>query len=212
MARRNWQNAFQHGEGLSAEMIAALESLEDDLEKANAGGGATTLAGLTDVTGTPGLNKSPVDDGSGVYPLTEITTRSDLDGILASVAAVEWHDVGKPGEPPFQSEFSNLGSPWSPARFRHTLNNTVYLQGTVTHPSDFDPQSTWLPIFQLPAELMPSGSIQFGCISNDNSMSKVVVWEDGAVIWGGYITGTFVANIPELSLGGISFSVGAAQP
>ena len=142
--------------------------------------------------------------------LSGIVSEEDLAGILASVAAVDWHMIGAPGEPPFQSEFSNLGPPWAAAGFRHTLNNTVYLQGSVTHPADFDPQSTWLPIFQLPLELKPLGSIQFGCISNDNSMSKIVVWEDGTVIWGGYITGTFVSNIPYVSLGGVSFSVGAS--
>jgi hypothetical protein len=210
MARRNWQNAFQHGEGLSANMIEALESLEDDLEKASAGGGATSLTDLSDVTGSPGLNKAPVDDGSGVYPLTEITTREDLDAILASVAHVEWHDVGKPGEPPFQPGWTNFGPPWSPLRFRNTLNSTVYLQGAVVHNADFDPQSTWLPIFQLPPALVPNGAIQYGCISNDNSVSKVVVWEDGMVIWGGYIAGQFATNVPHLSLAGVSFSIGAA--
>jgi hypothetical protein len=173
-------------------------------------GGPTSLTDLSDVSGEPGPNKSPVGDPSGLeFTLTEVPTQADLDAILAGVAHVDWHDVGKPGEPLFQPGFSNLGPPWSPARFRHTLNNTVYLQGTVTHPADFDPESTWLPIFQLPPELIPNGSIQFGCISNDNSMSKIVVWEDGMVIWGGYITGTFVANIPYVSLGGVSFSVGA---
>ena len=88
-----------------------------------------SLTDLTDVTGTPAPNKSPVYNDTGVAPLTEITTRQDLDDVLDQVAAVNWHDIGTPGEPPFLSQFRNIGDPWSPARFRVLANSTVRLQG-----------------------------------------------------------------------------------
>jgi hypothetical protein len=63
--------------------------------------GATTLAALTDVTGTPGPSKAPVyDANTGLAPLTAVPTQDDLDAILAQVV---WHKVDA------------LVDPWQPS-------------------------------------------------------------------------------------------------
>lgn len=65
------------------------------------GGGPSSLTDLTDVTGTPGPNKSPVYDGdTGLAPLTEVPTQADLDAILLSRP---WHKVRE------------LADPWQPS-------------------------------------------------------------------------------------------------
>jgi hypothetical protein len=151
------------------------------------GGGATSLTDLTDVTGTPGLGKSPVDDGSGTFPLTPVTTQQDLDAILAEVAGVVWHNIGDPGEPPFLSNFRNMGDPWSPARYRVLANSTVRLQGTLVCDDTTISNATWIPIFQLPVEYAPGDNLEFSTLTNDNAISRMYVWDDGTVVWGGYV-------------------------
>lgn len=64
-------------------------------------GGPTSLLDLTDVTGTPGVSgNSPVDDGTGNFPLTPSVTQKDLDAILVEVV---WHKVAE------------LADPWQPS-------------------------------------------------------------------------------------------------
>jgi hypothetical protein len=173
------------------------------------GGGASTLTELTDVTGTIGIGKAPVDDGTGTFPLTPITTQQDLDDVLTQVAAVTWHDIDTPGEPNFQSQFRNMGDPWSPARYRVLANSTVRVQGTVCCDDDTIADSQWLPIFQLPAELAPGYTLEFSALTNDNTISRLYVWEDGTVIWAGYAIGNH-APIDKLPLNFLSWST--AQP
>jgi hypothetical protein len=155
----------------------------------NTGGGATTLTDLTDVTGQPGPGHAPVDDGSSTFVLTPVTTQDDLDQVLNSVAAVIWHNVGDPNEPPFQSQFRNIGDPWSPLRFRLLANSTVRLQGTITCDDQTIGGATWVPICQLPAEVAPGYNLEFCALTNDDAFSRVYVWEDGQLVWGGYISG-----------------------
>jgi hypothetical protein len=178
----------------------------------NTGGGATTLTDLTDVTGTPGPGHAPVDDGSSTFVLTPVTTQQDLDNVLNSVAAVTWHNVGDPGEPPFQSQFRNIGDPWSPCRFRILANSTVRLQGTITCDDQTIADSTWLNIFDLPPEAAAGYSLEFAILTNDNAISKLFIWENGQVIWGGYtgIGPTTHAPISRLPVNGITWST--AQP
>ena len=42
------------------------------------------------------------------------------------------------------------GDPWAPARYRLTLNNVVYLEGSLRNPDTTIADATWIPIFQLP--------------------------------------------------------------
>jgi hypothetical protein len=88
---------------------------------------------LLDVTGASSSGASPVSDGQATFPLTQITTTTDLNAILASVAAVEWHYL----EP--LNGFENLpnlfGDNWAPLRYRLTLNNIVHLEGLVKPPA-----------------------------------------------------------------------------
>jgi hypothetical protein len=175
-------------------------------------GTASSLTDLTDVSGAPGPGKSPVGDQTGVeFTLLPVTTQDDLDNVLAEVAAVNWHDIGAAGEPAFQSQFRNIGDPWSPARFRVLANSTVRLQGTVSCDDQTIVDSTWLPIFTLPGECAPGYSLEFGVVTNDNAVSKLLVWEDGEVLWGGYQIGSH-ATIERLPLNGISWSTGVPVP
>lgn len=211
MARRNWQNAFQHGEGLSAEMIAQLESLEDDLEAAQvASGGATTLTDLTDVSGSTGPNKSPVGDPTGsLFTLTEVPTQADLDAILAGVAAVEWHDLElRNGFSTYPGQPDQDGIVWAPARYRLTLNNVVHLEGVVIHDTLLSDADAPLVIAQLPPECSPGLGLWFDCPTHVQYLARVDVYGDGTLVF----RGTFGAegDIQYLSLSGINFSVGAA--
>lgn len=168
-------------------------------------GAATSLTDLTDVTGTPGVGKAPVDDGAGTFPLTAVTTRDDLDAVLAEVAGVERHHIGDQDEPPFLSEFRNIGDPWAPACFRQLANSTVRLEGTVMCQDATILDATWIPVFTLPAEAAPGVNLEFAVLTNDNALSKLFVWEDGQVIWGGYAIGTH-QPLDRLPLNQLSWS------
>jgi len=167
--------------------------------------GATSLTDLTDVTGTGGYGQSPVDDGTSVFPLTRVTTEDDLNAILQSVAAVDWHDIGTPNEPPFLSQFRNIGDPWSPLRYRHLANSTVRLQGTICCDDTTISDATWIPICTLPADMAPDYNLEFSAVTNDNSISKLYIWDTGDIIWGGYVTGPH-APITRLPVNFISWS------
>ena len=184
----------------------------------NGGGGATTLTELSDVTGDPGFGKSPVDDGTSTFPLTRVTTQEDLDAILNSVAAVTFHNIGDPGEPPFQNGYRNTGDGWCPAGWRLTLNNVIHIQGSVSNDDPASGEPVRTPIFQLPANARPAGNLRFHCLVNDNATGEVVVWAaDGNVMWAGYVhhaEGSDPASPPPigyLSLDSISFSFGGAS-
>jgi hypothetical protein len=168
-------------------------------------GGPTSLTDLTDVNGTPGLGKSPVDDGTGTYNLTPVTTQTDLNDVLDRVANVVWNDIGTPGQPPFQSSFRNIGDPWSPCRYRTLANSTVRLQGTVTCDDPTIADATWIPIFQLPPEVAPGHNLEFSALTNDNAISRMYIWTDGTVVWGGYAIGPH-APIARLPLNFLSWS------
>jgi hypothetical protein len=179
--------------------------------KPASGTGDGTLTGLTDVTGTAGIGKAPVDDGSGTFPLTPVTTHDDLDNVLAQVAAVNWHDIGAPGQPPFQNQFRNIGDPWSPARYRTLANSTIRLQGTITCDDPTIADATWLPIFVLPADAAPGANLEFMALTNDNAISRLYVWADGTVIWAGYAIGPH-APITRLPLNFLSWSSTGPMP
>jgi len=180
-------------------------------DSGSGGGGATTLTELADVTGEPGPGKSPVYDGNtGMAPLTRVTTEDDLDAILGQVAEVEWDVVGAADGPPFLSGFRPTGDPWAVPRFRRTLNNVVHIEGQITNDDQTAGAATWLPMFQLPPDCLPGMPLRYGCLANDNSIGKVIVWTDGLVLWGGYVLGPGAPGIPYVSLDTIHFSVGAS--
>jgi hypothetical protein len=167
--------------------IGSDVELDDAIDAGGGTGGASSLTDLTDVTGEPGPGKSPVADDTGAFPLTPVTTQDDLDNVLNQVAAVTWHDIGAAGEPPFQPNWRNIGDPWSPMRFRILANSTVRLQGTICCDDPTIADATWIPICQLPAEVAPGYNLEFSALTNDNCFSKLYVWEDGQIIWGGYV-------------------------
>lgn len=179
----------------------------------SSGGGSSTLSGLTDVTGPPDPGTGPVYDATGDAPLVPVVTHDDLDAVLAQVAAVEWHTIGDPGEPPFWNGFANLGAPWAPARWRLTLNNIVHIEGAITRPAPLAVEDANTVIFQLPQDCLPGGNLAFTAESGIGpggmgpSISRIVVQSDGAVTWGGYVT---VGEGAEtfLTLAGVNFSVG----
>jgi hypothetical protein len=170
-----------------------------------------SLTDLTDVTGTTGLRKAPVDDGSGTFPLTPVTTQDDLDAVLTSVATVNWHNIGDPGQPPFLSGFRNIGDPWSPARYRTLANSTVRLQGTICCDDTTIADSTWIPIFTLPPQAAPDYNLEFCALTNDNAFSRLYIWNTGDIIWAGYIMGPH-APISRLPLNFISWSTTGPTP
>jgi hypothetical protein len=175
--------------------------------------GASTLTELTDVTGEGGYGQSPVDDGSQTFPLTRVTTQEDLEAVLTEVAAVNWHDIGTAGEPPFQSQFRNIGDPWSPCRYRILANSTVRMQGTICCDDQTIADATWVPIFTLPPEARPDYTLEFSALTNDNAISKLYVWDNGDVIWGGYADGLGPhAPISRLPLNFLSWSTTGPAP
>lgn len=166
-----------------------------------AGGGATSLTELTDVTGEPAPGYSPVaDQSSQEFPLTRVTTQEDLDKILAAVAAVEWHDLE------LQSGFTNLGGEFAPLRYRLTLNNVVYLEGIINRAEAVLDTNHGLPIAQLPPECSPGLRLMFDVQTDAQNPARVDVHGDGLLTFEGFFAGT--ANAHSFTLCGISFSVG----
>lgn len=185
--------------------IGSDVELQQAIDEGGGGSGGGSLTDLTDVTGEPGPGKSPVADDAGSFPLTRVTTEDDLTAVLDSVAEVVWHDIGAPGEPPFLSQFFNLGDPWSPARYRALLNSTVRVQGTVGCSDPTIVDATWIPIFQIPAEHAPGANLEFFTFANDANPCRMFVWADGTVVWGGY-TSTPHPPIDRLPLNFLSWS------
>jgi hypothetical protein len=161
------------------------------------------LRDLDDVVTTddPGLGSSPVDDGSGVYPLTRITTKEDVEGILDTVAHVEYHGFGLRGQPPLQGGFVNYGPSWAPARYRHNANNNVALNGLICRE---EPLTEQTPILTMPEGVRPDQDLVF-MVPSAQSVSRVDVYADGNVVWFEHLVGD-QAHV-YLSLCGITFSV-----
>lgn len=198
--------------GLTAYSNYAIAAAAVALAETNSGseGGTMTLADLSDVSGTPAPGKGPVYENADSAVIVPVTTTADLDAVLSAVAAVDWHDIGAPGEPPFQSSFRNIGDPWSPARYRMLANSTVRLQGTVTSDDQTIADATWVPLFTLPPEAAPDYSLEFCALTNDNAFSKLIIWANGDVIWGGYVMGPH-APISRLPLNFLSWSTAGPE-
>ncbi len=170
---------------------------------------ARRLADLADVTGLPTMAGAPVYDGAE-YPLTQIPTQQSLDAILASVAAVEWHDLELrngfstyPGQPDLD------GIVWAPARYRLTLNNVVHLEGVVIADRLLTDADAPIVIGQLPPECSPGLALWFDCPTHVQYLARVDVYADGTLTFRGVLAGE--GDIQYISLSGINYSVGAAQ-
>lgn len=70
-------------------------------------GGAQTLADLTDVSGEPGPNKSPIGDQAGVeFTLTEVATQAYVEQEVSDALA-RWADLGQK-----LSFVDTIAAPW----------------------------------------------------------------------------------------------------
>jgi hypothetical protein len=163
------------------------------------------LRDLHDVETTidPGLGASPVDDGSGVYPLTLVTTQTDLDAILASVAAVNWRPLDL--EPGFEV-FSD--PQFATPKYRLTLNNVVHVEGMVGCSPPLSDDDVGKLLTTLPPDSRPDGTLLFGCPAYGNN-ARFDVTPDGSVTFQGMLIGG--GQIDWFSLSVVTFSVGAAQ-
>jgi hypothetical protein len=166
-------------------------------------GTSGSLTDLTDVTGTPGLGKAPVDDGTGVYPLTQVTTTEDLDAILASVAHVDWRPLDlQPGFAPFGQGFAD-------PRYRLTLNNVVHVEGMVACVPPLSENDVGKVLATVAADSLPSGTLLFGCPAFGNN-ARFDVQTDGRITFEGMLMGG--GQIDWFSLTPINYSVGTEQP
>jgi hypothetical protein len=155
-----------------------------------------------DTAQDPGLGSSPVDDGSGVYPLTRVSTVDDVNAILALVANVEYHRFGDPGEPTLQNGFADYGPPFAPARWRLTANNTLRLDGAITRA---EPLTEPTLIATLPEGCRPDARHVF-LAPSDQSLSRIDVDANGDIVWYVYLVVGGTGAQGYLSLSSVSYS------
>jgi hypothetical protein len=155
-----------------------------------------------DATVDPGLGASPVDDGSGTYPLTRVSTTADVDAILATVAKVEYHRFGDPGEPTLENGFQDYGPPFAPARWRLNANNTLRLDGAITRA---EPLIEPTLIATLPEGCRPDARHVF-LAPSDQSISRIDVDAGGNIVWYVYLVVGGTGAQGYLSLSSISYS------
>jgi len=169
-------------------------------------GTSGSLTDLTDVTGTPGFGKAPVDDGTGTYPLTQVTTTEDLDAILASVAEVNWRplELADPRLVPFSTQDPRFADP----AWRLTLNNVVHVQGMVACIPPLSNADVGLVVATLDPDSRPLATLLFGCPAFNNN-ARVDVNPDGTIIFQGMLIGG--GEIDWFSLTPITFSVAGEQ-
>jgi hypothetical protein len=89
------------------------------------------------------------------------------------------------------------------------LNNTVFIEGHASNDDQSSGAARQLPIFRLPPEAAPGVCLRFTGVAREDSLARLIVWEDGTVLWDGYLAGPGGAWIPYVSLSDIRFSVGA---
>jgi hypothetical protein len=67
----------------SSQLLALFDDKGNPVDfTSHPAGGPTSLTDLTDVTGVPGIGKAPISDSSGDFPLTEVATRSYVNGVV----------------------------------------------------------------------------------------------------------------------------------
>lgn len=170
------------------------------------GGGATTLTGLTDVTGTPGPGKSPVDDGTTTFPLTRVTTQEDLQAILDQVAAVTWFDLALADGITNAADDPAVNPDTVRARCRLTLNNLVYVEAVLKCDPPLANAQSGRVLATLPPETWPGARLIFLCGSSGQNPAEIDVLADGTIVFETFFGGT--ANAEMVTLCGISFSIG----
>jgi len=175
------------------------------------GGGTSTLADLSDVSGQPGPGKSPVYDDTGIANLIEITTEQRFEDVLTVVATVELHNIGDPGEPPFLNSFAAYGPAYCTPRWRLAANNVVHLEGLICRTVPLDHVAdAGTPMFQLPAELAPDAAQMFIAGGSGPSISYLDLRVDGTLAWGGILFGADAET--AISLCGISWNATSNNP
>jgi hypothetical protein len=105
--------------------------------------------------------------------------------------------VGAPGQPQFDTQWTNVGGGFQPAGFYKDPFGTVHLQGDVMRTSS----GTDAVIFVLPRDYCPSGGIaNFPAYGNTGTMAAVAVRSSDCAV-------VFVAGSASsfIGLGGISF-------
>jgi hypothetical protein len=116
------------------------------------------------------------------------------------------HLVGTPGQPPFDLQWTNVGTlpdgtgPFQPAGFYKDPFGTVHLQGDVTRP---DPNSRDAVIFVLPPGYCPAGGIEdFPAYGFGGSAAGVAVRSSDCAV-------VFVAGTTSfIGLGAVQFRAG----
>jgi hypothetical protein len=150
----------------------------------------------------PGLGAAPVDDGSGTYPLTRVSTTEDVDAILAGVAYVDWRPLT------LDQRFTSYGDGFADPAYRLTLNNVVHMQGLVACNPPLSDDDTGMVLTTFDLDARPLGKLLFGCPAYGNN-ARFDVNPDGTVTFQGMLMGG--GMIDWFSLAGIHYSVGAAQ-
>jgi hypothetical protein len=166
-----------------------------------AGPSGGTLTDLTDVAGTTGTGKAPVDDGTGTYQLTPVTTTNDLNNILAQVAAVEWHYLQPLNG--FQNYVDVYGGDWVKLRYRHTLNNIVHLEGMLTRNPPIEEAEEPIVLAVMPEVSRSGYSLVFAATCTEDVLGRIDLQPDGSLV----LTSQAASPISWLSLCGISWSV-----
>jgi hypothetical protein len=107
--------------------------------------------------------------------------------------------VGAPGQPGFDSQWTNVGAGFQPAGFYKDPFGTVHLQGDVQRTAS----GTDAVIFALPPGYCPSGGIaNFPAYGNTGMSAAVAVRSSDCAV-------VFVAGTPAfIGLGGVSFRAG----
>jgi hypothetical protein len=155
-----------------------------------------------DTSSDPGLGASPVDDGSGTYPLTRVSTTEDVNAILVGVAHVDWRPLD------LQPGFAPYGDGFAPPEYRLTLNNVVHVQGMVGCVPPLSEDDVGKVLATLAPDSLPSGTLLFGCPAWQNT-ARFDVLPTGEIRFAGMLLGG--GMIDWTSLMPINFSVGAAQ-
>ena len=97
-------------------------------------------------------------------------TKEEKTIVQASTGDAAWHEVGTPGEPAFQSGWSNYSAATASCAFRKDGQNVVHLKGIVTG----NAAGSTTPIFNLPAGYRSTKRLEYLVLSANTSQSSVV--------------------------------------